>query len=541
MKAALYARFSTDLQREESIDDQLRVAERLAKHHGFEVVARFSDAAISGGTATRPGYQSMLEAARRREFVAIIAEDTSRLWRNLAEQAPRLAELADLGIEIITHDLDTRLESAGILGAVLGASSEAYRREIARRTRRGLEGLARNGKPTGGRSYGYVSAAESGTGQVEIHEAHADVVQRIFKLYANGLSPRAIAALLNEERVPSPGSERDRTQPLTTRWSMSAIAGSVRDGLGILNNPLYIGQVVWNRFKWVRSATDSSRRRRVPNPKSEWIVRTEERLRIVPQGLWDRVKARQRRQTIDIGDRVKLGLSKDSARRLGRGPKFVFSGLLKCGKCGANYIITNATSYACATFTNGGPAACDNGTRFRRDLVEEGLFASIKKDALDPEVYEEVRRRAMQLMKGRKAPADSEKALAKLRAEIANLTDAIATGALRSSPALAARLRAAETELERQEAVASRPKGTVEQLIPQLKADYQELVADLQHALTLGMDGKQDPRLVARSRAALRKCYGDIRVEVTDDTIEFRSTRGIEAALARAAGGDQQF
>ena len=74
MKAAIYARFSTSKQSESSIQDQLRICERLANQHGFEVVARFTDAAISGGTANRPGYQTMLEAARRNEFDAIIAE-----------------------------------------------------------------------------------------------------------------------------------------------------------------------------------------------------------------------------------------------------------------------------------------------------------------------------------------------------------------------------------------------------------------------------------------------------------------------------------
>jgi site-specific DNA recombinase len=138
----------------------------------------------------------MLEAARRRQFDVIVAEDTSRLWRNLAEQAPRLAELADLGVHVVTHDLDTRSGSAGILGAVLGASSEAYRKEIARRTRRGLEGLARNGKPTGGRAYGYSSATEVG-------ETQSIIVVRIFREYADGLSPRAIAAGLNRDGIPS--------------------------------------------------------------------------------------------------------------------------------------------------------------------------------------------------------------------------------------------------------------------------------------------------------------------------------------------------
>ena len=67
MKAALYARFSTDKQSEASIADQFRVAERLAGRHGFTVETQFSDAAISGGTTQRPGYQRMLAAARRHE------------------------------------------------------------------------------------------------------------------------------------------------------------------------------------------------------------------------------------------------------------------------------------------------------------------------------------------------------------------------------------------------------------------------------------------------------------------------------------------
>src|SRR5688572_14760247 len=98
MRAAIYARYSTDKQSGASVDDQFRVCERIAERHSFAVVAKFSDAAISGGTTRRPGYQAMLVAARNHNFEVIIAEDTSRLWRLLAEQAPRLAELEDLGL-----------------------------------------------------------------------------------------------------------------------------------------------------------------------------------------------------------------------------------------------------------------------------------------------------------------------------------------------------------------------------------------------------------------------------------------------------------
>jgi site-specific DNA recombinase len=65
MRAAIYARFSTVMQSAASIPDQHRMCERLAERHGFTVAAKFSDAAISGGTVNRPGYQDMLAAARR--------------------------------------------------------------------------------------------------------------------------------------------------------------------------------------------------------------------------------------------------------------------------------------------------------------------------------------------------------------------------------------------------------------------------------------------------------------------------------------------
>jgi site-specific DNA recombinase len=91
MKAALYARYSTDKQRDASIEDQFRECERVCRSVGFEIVARFEDKGMSGGTADRPGYQALLHAARRREFTVIVAEDISRLWRNRAEfgHAPR--------------------------------------------------------------------------------------------------------------------------------------------------------------------------------------------------------------------------------------------------------------------------------------------------------------------------------------------------------------------------------------------------------------------------------------------------------------------
>lgn len=530
MRAAIYARYSTSMQSEASIPDQFRECRKLADRHGFEVIAEFSDAAISGGTANRPGYQSMLEAARNREFDAIIAEDTSRLWRNLAEQAPRLAELQDLGIHVVTHDLDTRADSADILSAVNGAMSQIYRKEIGRRTRRGLEGLARAKKPTGGRSYGYIAANASESGDREIDPEQALIVVRIFEMYADGMSPRAIAEQLNSEGIPSPGSTWNRANRRKAEWAMSSIAGNPKRANGILSNDLYIGRVVWNRFRWERSRVDSSKRTCIQNPESEWIVYDDPRLRIVDQVLWDAVKDRQREQTKRVGERVAQGLQR--GRSTGRTPKYLFSTVLKCAACGANYTLRNATHYSCGRYLDG--RACSQTVGVKRVDIERGLLAGMKERLLSPEAERAAIQAAHRVFREheKKDPAVDRKRINELGAEIENLTDAIASGALKASPALGGRLTKAETELEKLETAQNAPAVNITQIVPRLAEQYRAMVEDLENVLP-----EQGPRDVARARAQIKKFLGgSIIVREAPDEIRLETEENGAIALLQAVG-----
>lgn len=194
MKAALYARYSDDKQRDASIDDQFRECERVARAAGLDVIARFEDKGVSGGTAARPGYQALLSAARQKEFSVIVAEDISRLWRNRGEFGLRSAEFEDFGVHCVTAvGNDTRRDGWGLVIQIKQAVAEHARREASYRTPQGLEGSsAIKGESAGGRAYGYRPASQSTSGQVEIIEAEAAVVSRIFELYAGGISSRAI-------------------------------------------------------------------------------------------------------------------------------------------------------------------------------------------------------------------------------------------------------------------------------------------------------------------------------------------------------------
>ena len=540
MKAAIYARYSTNKQSESSIDDQLRECRKLAEHHEFNVVAVFSDKALSGGTANRPDYQNMLVAARAGQFDVIVAEDMSMLWRNLAEQAQRTAELCDLKIHVVTYDLDTRQESAGILGAVNGAMSEQYRREIGRRTRRGLEGLARAKKPTGGRSYGYIAATDSPSGEREIDPEQALVVVRIYQMYADGMSPRAIAEQLNVERVPSPGSHWNRTIRRSSGWAMSSIAGDPKRGTGILNNELYIGRVIWNRSRWLRSARDSSKRKCQQNPQEQWIDYENEQLRIIDQALWDRVRDRQQAQSERIGERVSAGLSKTSAKSTGRSPRYLFSSLLKCGVCGSSYTIRGRTHYACGRHLDG--RACSQTKGVKRAVVEPGLLQGIRAELLSDEAVQTAIKAAHRVLAAQK-PADDSKRIGKLKAEVENLADAIAGGALKSSPALVSRLAKSEQELAKLEATGPAPKAA--QMIPKLADEYRAWVNELETVLSPdGLKrGLVSDRDIARARAQLRKRLGgNIIVTEASDEIRFETEASTdEMALRMAGNGSQVF
>jgi len=530
MKAAVYARYSTTLQRRESITDQFRVCERLAERHGFSIVAQYSDEAISGGTASkRPAYQQMLADARTGKFDVILAEDVSRLWRSLAEQSPRLAELNDLGIAVVTHDLDTREETAGILGAVTGAMSEGYRREIARRTRRGLEGLARAQRPTGGRAYGYISAADSDSKEREINADEADVVRRIFEDYASGLSAASICESLNSDRVPSPGSSWNRETRRQKGWVVSAIAGDRKRGTGILNNEMYIGRVIWNRFRWMRSASDSIKRKCLQNPRSEWIEYQDERLQIVPDALWQKVKQRQQSVEQRVGNRVAQGIARSKAHQTGPRVRHLLSGLLRCGLCSASFVVSGRDTYVCSSLVHG--RNCANRVRIKRAVVEPLLLNGLRHQILQPANLERARKRLVAALQAKSAP---DKGLLRrieaLRGEVANLTDAIASGALRGSKAIADRLAATEGELSALEArQVQAPESVIAKLTPRV-VDALVRAADDMPALVRGTNPE-------RGRAVIESIIGEVFVEPTETEIRFEAEKtALEGAFLRAIG-----
>ncbi|HTC14284.1 MAG TPA: recombinase family protein, partial [Steroidobacteraceae bacterium] len=358
------------------------------------------------------------------------------------------------------------------------------------------------------------------------------VVRRIFRRYADGASPRRICDELNRDSIAAPGSSWARTERRQKGWVSSALNGDGKLN-GILHNPLYRGQLIWNRVRWVRSAANSHKRRRVENPRTEWIVREDERLRVVPQPLWDAVQVRRRERSHEVGRRVARGLSRTTANHTGRSPHYLLSGLLRCSECGALYTIAGAKHYGCSTYVNGGSGGCSNSARLHRERAEEGVLAGVQRQFLDRAVLDEANRRARALIRARAAKPTQSHAprIKELRAQIANLAEAIAQGALRASPSIAAKLREAEEEFARLEAQERAPAADhIERLIPRLVGEIERAIMELPKTLAAGN--------VDLARQELKGLVGSIKVVAEPTEMRLYAETGfVQAALKRAAGG----
>jgi site-specific DNA recombinase len=196
-------------------------------------------------------------------------------------------------------------------------------------------------------------------------------VLRIFQEYAAGKSAQAIAKQLNTEELPGPAG---------AGWGPSTIHGSAKRRNGILNNELYAGRLVWNRQRFIKDP-DTGKRVSRPNPESEWVTTEVPELRIVEADLWDRVKQRQG-ETRKIRGQT-IGNYLTDARRA----RYLFSRLVRCGRCGGGYSMISKDLLGCSTARNKG--TCDNRLNIRRDSLEASALNGLREHLMEPDLFAE--------------------------------------------------------------------------------------------------------------------------------------------------------
>ena len=376
MRYAIYARYSSDLQRPSSIEDQIRKCTEYGQAQQWVPVKDciYVDEAISGVSTQRAGLQRMLAAAMsaKRAFDVILVDDTSRISRSLSDAVQLFEKLRFAGLRVIAvaQGIDTQSEQADVLVTVHGLVDSLYVRELSKKTHRGLEGAFLRGQHAGGRCFGYRNVPVDGGGvRLEIEDREAAVVRRIFEMSASGMSLKAIATALNAEKVRPP---RPRSTATHATWAPTAIREMLR-------RDLYAGRVIWNRSRFIKIPGTNKRVAR-PRSRSEWQISERPDLRIVSDELWRAVQLRQTRmQQLYGGNHGLLNRSASSGHLL--------TGFIKCGLCGANLVIVTGRKrrhamYGCPQHWYRG--ACTNSMRVRQAYLESQLFGELQKALLQP-------------------------------------------------------------------------------------------------------------------------------------------------------------
>lgn len=470
MRAAVYARFSTDLQNERSTEDQIDLCRAYAEREGFEVVATYADKARSGASLIgRDQIMQMLADAQAGKFDAIIVEALDRLSRDMEDLAGIHKRMSFLGIQLLAvHEGAANTLMVGLRGLV----GQLMREDNVHKIKRGMTGLVKQGLSAGGRAYGY-RPDPTQKGKLLIVEEEAEVVRRIYAEYAEGKSPRAICHDLNRDGIRPPRGER---------WNASALNGNADRVNGILRNPIYAGTLIWNRVRMVKDPATGRRVSR-PNPESEWQRASHPDLCIVPPSLWEAVQGRK-------------GETRKAHPSHHRRPKRMLSGLLKCGCCGAGMASYGAdkmgrTRVRCSAATESG--TCPDPKSFRLDTIEQLVVDTLHKTLAKPErlqqfvdAYVEERQRLARETAARRSGI--ERRLAYLAREIDRLIDGYAKDLFNDDdvrsrlPGLKAERSQLEAELSAQPPVPDAPS-----LHPTAVARYRQLIARMAEAVA------QDP------------------------------------------------
>src|SRR5271165_1825843 len=321
--AAIYARVSSDKQREEStISSQTAALIEFSRSRGYQVPAEwvFEDEGYSGASLVRPGLERLRDLAAEGQIEAVLVHAPDRLSRKYAYQVLLIEELARHGVEtIFVKAPQTATAEDQLLVQFQGMIAEYERAQILERSRRGKRHRARQGQINvlSGAPYGYryIRKSDDTAARYEIIDAEADTVRVIYHHYiVDGMSIGSITRLLNERGVP--------TRKQISRWERSTV-------WAMLRNPAYKGTACFGKTETkprqritrplrLRGGVASRESAHHERPRADWIEIA------VPAIVADDVFARAQEL---------LEQNKKLAPRRTIEPSIV-QGLVSCRKCG---------------------------------------------------------------------------------------------------------------------------------------------------------------------------------------------------------------
>lgn len=298
--AIVYARVSTAKQADEGlpVESQIERGHQKATAIDADVVRVFTDAGISGRTDERPAFRDAVAYCKAYNVDYFICWSTSRFARNKLDAALYKRELEKHGTRVVyvSVDLDNRTDSGWMMESMMEIFDEHYSRQVSADTLRSMMKNAQDGFFNGGRPpFGYRAVPFGRRKRLSIEDAEASIVRDMFSMCIEGAGSKSISMSMNEK------GRLNRGKP----WAKTTV-------ISLLKNHAYCGYIVFNRI---------NRNTKKVRPQHEWIM-TKSHEAIVSEDAFMEVQSL-------FGDRAPVeGAGSPHSR-------FVFTGLLRCAKCGA--------------------------------------------------------------------------------------------------------------------------------------------------------------------------------------------------------------
>ena len=361
MRVAAYARFSSDNQRVESIDAQLRAIRQYCSDNDLMIVKTYADEAVSGTSDQRDQFLQMIKDAKKNMFDLVIVHKLDRFARNRYDSAIYRKELQDANVKLISvlERVDEENPENIILLSVLEGMNEYYSKNLAREVRKGQKENALKGIHNGGvPPLGFKVDPE--TRKLVINEEEAEAVRIIFTMYTKKYGYDLICKELNKKGY-------------KTRSGREFTRNSIAD---ILRNEKYIGHYVFNK-----RLSKKSGNRKYKDEKD--IIKIENAFpAIIDLSLWNK------KEEI-LNSRIKP--RKNASRQ------FLLTGKIFCGCCKGNYVGSstwsgrNAKKYYQYESTNRKRKVNDCKNKpIRADLLEEFIIKKLKTDILNENIINEI-------------------------------------------------------------------------------------------------------------------------------------------------------
>lgn len=404
-KGVIYARYSSDKQRYESIEGQIRECKAFAEREGIVITHIYTDKALSARTDARPEFRQMIEDSKRKSFQYVVVYQLDRFSRSRYDSATYKAILRKNGVKVISAKENISNEPSGIiLETILEGMAEYYSAELSQKVLRGMTENALQGKMNGTAiPLGY-DLTESKNLTINEHEANA--VRLIYDLYIKGYSVPKICKIL---------TDRGHKSKQGSNISYAVVRR-------ILSNEKYIGVMKWNGIE-------------VPNAIPA----------IIDKKAFDMVQQLKPHRIKKKGCRSEF---------------YNLCGKLYCGKCNASYVANTATSrtgakhyyYSCLNRRKYHACDADN---IRRDTLEDIVINRAIEILNQPHVIEQLADMANKAYKSMTSDSSIQldrinNRIKELETELSNYMRAIAKGII--SDTLQEQIENAESELKRQKA-----------------------------------------------------------------------------------------